>query len=706
MNRVPVFCGKDCGGGACPLLLEIEAGRGQRLIANSAGGHSLEACRRGFDLLKEHYAPDRIPRPLIRIGPRGSGEFREAGWEEALALVADRLGDVRARYGAGSVLALADCGCTGALHGTQNLTKRFLNLTGGCTVFSGNYSKGAAQAVLPYLLGSRCTESGADAATMKSSAMVILWGANVLDTRLGSETPRRLLEAKRRGVPIVAIDPRRTATVRHAATWWIPCRPGTDAALMLAVLHVLLNERLVDPARIGNLATGFDSLARSVLGQDGGAPRTPGWAEAICGVPAAEIVRFARAWAGAHPAMLIPGFSIQRVRDGEETYRLTVALQLATGNFGVRGGSTGSLNNNLPTPRVGTMSAMTIPGQPSIPVLRWPDAILQGRSGGYPVDIHAAYVAGGNHLNQGSDVRKSTAAFDALEFAVCHELFLTPTARRCDVVLPAASPLEKEDIGIPWLGNYLLYKPAALPPVGTARSDYDIYCDLADRMGAGSAFSGGRSAAQWIDAFLAASDVPDHEEFRRTGIWLAAEQERVGLEDFASDPSGHPLDTPSGKVEIESERYARVTGFPALPGWRDREADARCPLILITPKRAEKTHSQLGDRSSPLGPADHALQMNPADAARRGIGTGDEIRVFNRNGVVHVRVNITDDIMQGVVSLHEGVWVQLDENGEDRAGSANLLTDTGGTGPGHSCVMHALPVEVARGTGGPGTGTP
>ncbi len=121
------------------------------------------------------------------------------------------------------MLALADCGCIGALHGTQALTKRFLNVTGGCTVFTGNYSKGAAQAVLPYLLGSRWTESGADAATMKSSAMVILWGANVLDTRLGSEMPRRLLEAKRRGVPIIAIDPRRTATVRQAATWWIPC---------------------------------------------------------------------------------------------------------------------------------------------------------------------------------------------------------------------------------------------------------------------------------------------------------------------------------------------------------------------------------------------------------------------------------------------------------------------------------------------------
>ena len=159
-------------------------------------------------------------------------------------------------------------------------------------------------------------------------------------------------------------------------------------------------------------------------------------------------------------------------------------------------------------------------------------------------------------------------------------------------------------------------------------------------------------------------------------------------------------------MEIESERYAQVTGFPALPGWRDREADPRFPLSLVTPKRADRTHSQLGDRSSPLGPADHALQMNPADAARRGIAAGDEVRLFNRSGLVHVRVNVTDDIMPGVVSLHEGVWVQLDANGEDRAGSVNLLSDTGGTGPAHSCVMHALPVEVARAADGPETAAP
>jgi len=696
MQRVPVFCGKDCGGDACPLLLEVEDGRGLRLAANRAAGPFIQACRRGFRLLKEHYAPDRLTRPLIRTGPRGSGRFREAGWDEALDVVASRLGDIRARHGPASILSLAGWGSSGALHNTQFLTRRFLNVTGGCTVCSSNYSNGAALTVLPYLFGSHWNASGADAATMRHSAMIVLWGANLLETRLGSEMPARLLEARRRGIPIVAIDPRRTETVRRAATWWIPCRPGTDAALMLAVLHVLLHEKLVDRGRVDALAVGFDSLARSVLGADGAAPRTPAWAEPICGVSAAEIRRLARAWAAARPTMLVPGYSIQRVADGEETYRLTVALQIATGSFGVVGGSTGSVNNLLPTPRVGTMNTLAPAGQPTIPVLRWPDAILQGTRGGYPSDIRAVYTAGCNNLNQGADVRKNAAAFEALDLAVCHEMFLTPTARWCDVVLPAASPLEKEDIGIPWLGNFLLYKQAALPPVGSSRTDYDIFRDLADRMGAGEAFSEGRNAAQWIDAFLADSEVPDHEEFRRTGIYLASEQERVGLAEFAADPRGHPLDTPSGKVEIESERYARVTGFPALPGWRDRAVDGRYPLRLITPKRATRTHSQLGDTSSVLGPADHALYLHPTDAAKRGIGPGDAVRIGNDRGAVHVRVAITDDIMPGVVSLHEGAWTRLDERGEDRAGSANVLTGTEGTGPDHACVMHAIPVEVER----------
>ena len=697
MKTIPVFCGKDCGGNACPLLVEIEGGRATRILHNPAGGRHIRACRRGFGLARAHYAPDRLATPLIRIGPRGSASFREATWDEALDTIAARLTDIRDKHGPSSVLCLASAGSLGALHNTSTLTKRFLNVTGGCTTLTGSYSNGAARAVLPFLLGSQWKSSGFDAATMRSAEMVILWGANLLDTRLGSEMPQRLLEAKKRGAAIVAIDPRRTSTVARASTWWIPCRPGTDAALMLATLHVLLDEGLIDRAFVDARAVGFEKLAHYVLGEDGGQSRTPAWAEEICGVPAAEIRRFARAWAGAHPAMLIPGFSIQRVFAGEESYRLTVALQLATSNFGVQGGSTGSMNNCLPTPRVGTMDALAPTGQPGVPMLKWPDAILRGRSGDHPTGIRAVYIAGGNFVNQGADIHKSIAAFESLDFAICHDMFLTPTARRCDVVLPAASPLEKEDIGIPWLGNYLLYKPAALAPSRSTRSDWDIFCDLSDRMGLGREFSGGRSASQWIDSFLASSEVPDHDEFKRTGVYCAPEQERVGLADFSSDPVGHPLDTPSGKVELASERYQSLTGFPAFPTWRGQEPDARHPLLLLTPKRAEMTHSQHGDRSSSLCPSNHELQMHPSDAAQRGISAGAEARLFNEYGVVHVRVRVTEDIMPGVVSLHEGIWFELDKRGEDTAGSANMLTGTNGTGHESSCIMHALSVDVARG---------
>jgi anaerobic dimethyl sulfoxide reductase subunit A len=575
---VPVFCGKDCGGNACPLIATLENGRVRRVSNNPAGGKYLKGCRRGFDMPLELYAPDRLLKPLLRIGERGSGEFREASWDEALSLTANKLGEIRARFGAPAVLNLASAGSTSALHGTGPLLRRFLNLFGGATTWTGSYSTGAAQFVLPYLLGDQWTAAGFDAATMQYSEMIILWGANVLEARLGTEINQRLVEAKQRGAQIVVIDPRRSQTAKQTATWWLPCRPGTDAALMLAVLHVLLTEDRVDRPFIAAHGVGFDQLARYVLGLDGDEARAPRWAEELCGVQSEEIIRFSRAYAAAKPAMLLPGYSIQRVFAGEESYRLAVTLQIATGNFGQRGGSTGSLNDSLPVPRVGTLSAPRLSNQPPLPVVRWPDAVLEGRAGGYPADIHAIYSVGGNYLNQGGDIAKNIAAFTKVDFAICHELFLTPTARYCDVVLPAAHALEKEDIGLPWAGNFLTYKPQAVPPQGEARCDYDIFCDLAERLGFGPEFSEGRSAAAWVQHFLEHSEVPDHDAFRRTGFYLAPDQERVGLADFAVDPKRHPLNTPSGRVEIACERYQRETGFqPSPPGRRRRRTRAtRC----------------------------------------------------------------------------------------------------------------------------------
>lgn len=734
---VPVFCGKDCGGGACPMLAEIEDGRVKKILPNPLAGRWILPCSRGLALAEEHYSPLRLTAPLVRrrardhraagreaatttrmdAGESGRlGDFREASWDEALGLVAEGLDRTAARFGKDSVIALASAGSVGALHSTSDLAERFLSLWGGFTHLEGSYSNGAARFVLPYLLGPQWRASGFDPATMRHSEMIVLWGANVLEARLGSEIPARLLEAKARGATIVAIDPRRSLTVERAATWHVRCRPGTDAAFMLALLEVLLEEGLAKREWAIERSIGFEALEDYVLGRSDGLRRGPEWAETITGVEAGEVRRLARAWAAAKPVMLLPGYSIQRVRGGEEPYRLSLALQLATGNFGLLGGSTGSLNNRLPTPRVGSIDALDRPERPTLPVLLWPDAILGGKGAGFPTDIHAALVAGGNWLGQGADARKSARALDALDFSFCLEMFPTSTALRCDVILPAASPLEKADIGLPWLGNWLAYKPRLFEPAGLARSDFDVYAELSARMGFGEAFTEGRDEAAWVDYLLAESAIPDIAAFRRDGFWLAPDQERVGLADFALDPAAHPLGTPSGKVEISSAAWARKTGGSAIPTWagfdggsdggshtdsEDSSAGSSKgvpgpgELLLVTPKVAHRTHSQGGDPERVARSGGHFLALHPDDAAERGLAEDDVALIVGGSGLARAKVSLDKGMMRGVASLPEGVWLPEDANNYDESSSPNLLTSTTDHGPARAASMHGLRVRVS-----------
>ncbi|HAE21306.1 MAG TPA: molybdopterin oxidoreductase, partial [Spirochaetaceae bacterium] len=426
--------------------------------------------------------------------------------------------------------------------------------------------------------------------------------------------------------------------------------------------------------------------------------RNPAWAEVITGVPAAITRQLAEAWLSAKPAMLIPGYSIQRARAGEESYRLAAALQLASGSFGKIGGSTGSINNRLPKPRVGAIPDLARGDEVSVPVLRWPDAILEGREGGYPSDIKAAYFSGCNFANQGADSGKSRRALLSLEFSICHELFLTPSAALCDIVLPASSPLEKEDIGLPWDGSYLLYKPQAALHEGEARDDYCIFAELAARLGFGTRFDEGRDAGAWIERFLRDSDIQDIRAFKESGIYRADCPERSGLDAFVADPRGRPLSTPSGRVEIQSEAYARDTGAAALPFWEEAPRDESLPFLLISPKTLRRNHSQNGGGQSWSGArADLGeATINTGDARRLSIAEGDRIRIYNANGATEATALPSADIVPGVVCLHEGAWYAPGPDGVDTAGSANALTGTEGTGPAHGPVMHGVPVAIKK----------
>jgi anaerobic dimethyl sulfoxide reductase subunit A len=689
-QHLPVTCNRDCIGG-CPLLATVEEGRVTRIVDNPLAGPYMHGCIRGYQAMRQLYAPDRLTQPLLRVGPRGSGEFRPIPWPEALERVADGLSGIREQYGPQAILSLGSSGsCVGLLHNTGRLKARFLSLFGGCTATYSSYSTAAASFATPYVLGHAAT--GMDPATLAHSRLIVLWGANISDTRLGCEWQARIREAKERGTPVIVLDPRRTRTVRELGTQWIPVWPGTDAALMLAVLYVLIEEALLDRPFVDQHAHGFDLLERHVLGQDGTPPKNPAWAEGLCGTPAETIVAFARLYGQTHPAALIPGYSIQRTVGGEEAIRLAIALQTATGNLGRLGGSSGALPGNMPRPRISGIGVPTVKDMPSIPVYRWPDAILEGRAGGHPSDIHAVYNVGGNYLVEGADVRKNMHAFEQLEFAVCHELFLTPTARHCDVVLPVTHWLEREDI-ITANGNYLMFSQRAVAPLPQARNDYDIFCDLAERLGFGETFSEGKDEETWLREFVAHSEVPDYEEFRRTGLYMSADQERVGLADFVTDPQGHPLSTPSGRVEVASEAYAR-TGFPAIPQARLLPMREDYALRLVTPKSRYRTHSQFDNIPWFKEREPQRLWIHPQDAMARGIADGQQVTVRSPQGQVRIPAYVTEEIMPGVVCLLEGAWPCWETDGTDVAGSANVLTSTEPTQPSQGSRTHSVLVQV------------
>jgi len=690
-ERLPVACNRDCGGG-CPLVATVEDGRVVRISDNHVGGPFLKGCVRGYQAMRQLYAEDRLTAPQVRSGPRGSGQFREVSWDEALERVADGLQAVREKHGDGAILGVGGSGsCRGALHNTGELTPRFLNLIGGYVGESNSYSSATANYVERVVLGTGAV--GIDAATLQHSQMIILWGANIFDVIMGCEWRARVRQAKERGVPVVVIDPRNTETAKRLGTEWLPARPGTDSALMLAVLHVLISEGLVDEAFVAAHATGFEALRRRVLGKEGGKATTPEWAEGVCGVPAARIVALAREYARRKPAALIPGLSIQRTMGGEEAVRLAIALQVATGNLGCLGGSSGAQNwGGLPEPDVAAIDSLSNPASTRIPANDWADAVLEGRAGGYPADIHAAYNVGGNYVAQGADVVKSVRAMESLEFSVCHELFMTSTARYCDVVLPVTHWLERQDI-VFTSANYMLFSHKVAEPLAGARNDYDIFAEIAERMGHGEEFTEGKDEDAWLREFVAASEIEDYDEFRRTGIWMGADQERVGLADFAADPAGHPLATPSGRVELGGDACVAAQ-LSALPEPRVLPPAVDLPLRLVTPKSRFRVHSQLDDLPWFRERDERALWVNPLDAAARGVASGSRVTITSVRGEVRCECRVTDDIMPGVVSLCEGIEPEFDAEGRDTAGAANVLTSDEPTLPSRGACMHGTPVEV------------
>ena len=691
-------CGHNCGG-RCVVNAHVKDGRIVRISTDPRRWTfempPLTACARGFGAADRVNHPDRLRHPLRRVGPRGSGTYERVSWEDALDEIAEQMLRIRFAFGPAAILDCSRSGNTAVLH-NRAAVQRLLHLFGGCTELWSNLSNEAEIFALRHTYGpaADCKFSGREPSDYVNSRLMILWGWSPADGTFGTNNPQYLRWAHERGVRIVSVDPRATRTSVQLSDEHIPIRPGTDAAMLIAMAQVTISEGLHDQTFLDRLVQGFDeahlpedappgsSYRSYLLGLSDGVVKTPEWAEPLTGVPAAVIRRLARDFATLRPAALHCGYAPGRTAYGEQFHRAAYALCAITGNIGIPGGNSGC-SGGARSHGIKRLGAPPNPANARVASTLLADLLARGRAGGYPADIKMVYSACGDLANQAPNVNKIAAGLAGLEFMVVHDHFLTPTARYADIVLPATTFWERSDIHTPWsgAGHYAIFMRQAIEPMYECRNDVDICADLAARLG----LEGYKRLddIEWLREICAGTDVDDFDAFREQGLArLPAPEDPVAFADQVRDPVAHPFSTPSGKIEIYSTSIAAnpdphgLGRIPPIPTWIPPHlTDPRHPLELISPKSRARTHS-IHDNQDALARVDRQdVWIHPEDAAARGIADGQTVRVFNERGATLVPARVTDRIARGVVSIKEGAWFTPGVSGVDTRGCANVLTE-------------------------------
>jgi biotin/methionine sulfoxide reductase len=700
------------------------------------------------------HSPTRIASPMVRAGwlergrkssaGRGREPFVQVEWEQALQLVADELIRVRREHGPAAIMGGSQgWSSAGHFHEARAQLRRFLAASGGFVDQTSNYSFGTALTFLPHILGSAQAVTGPltswSSIARHSKLFVLFGGANPKNTQVAKGgcvwhgTGVAFAALARAGVRVVNVSPIREDGPENARPEWIPIRPNTDTAMILALAHTLVVEHRHDKRFLARYCNGFPRVLPYLTGDADGQPRNAAWAAEITGVPAETIRALARQMA-AQRTMLTASWSLQRADHGEQPYWALVLLAACLGQIGLPGGGFGfgyGSGAGLAEPPLlfpgPALSAIPNPARLAIPAARIADCLLHpgerydydGKSATYP-DIRLVYWAGGNPFHHHQDLNRLRQAWQRPETVIVHEPWWTATARHADIVLPATTTLERNDIGGSPRDRFVVAMHKAIDPVGNARNDFDIFLDLARRLGCEDAFAEGRDETEWLRHIYGAfreraqsNLVPGFDTFWDKG-WVEIPpraDEYVLLAEFRDRPDENKLRTPSGLIELYSDEIA---GFgyadcPPHPSWIEpsewlggRDA-AAFPLHLVSSQPRHKLHSQMdagpvSARGKTAGR--ETLSMNPADARRRGIGDGQVVRVFNARGSCFAGVAITDAVRSGVVRLSCGAWYDPAGDGDAPAcahGNANVLTRDHGTsrlsqGPSSATAL----VEVER----------
>jgi len=716
------------------------------------GAAMLDACRD---------ASVRVKRPSVRQswlrhGPgamperRGKEPFIEVPWDEALDLVAGELRRVREHHGNQAIFG----GCygwssAGRFHHAQSQTHRFLNAIGGYVSHRDSYSLGAARVLMPHIVAPMETlmssHTSWDVLARNTKLFVTFGGVPEKNAQIsaGGPAPHRVRGALARmadaGVRFVNISPVRDDLLTGRESDWWPIVPNTDAALLLAIAHTLYSEGLHDRAFLDKYCVGFDVFAAYLSGEADGRPKSAEWAAPITGIDAARIRALARDLAATR-SMINAAWSLQRAEHGEQPYWLVVVVAamlgqigLPGGGFGVGYGAVNMIGSAVPKFSGPTLSQGRNAVAAFIPVARLSDMLLHpgepfqynGAQYRYP-DIRLVYWAGGNPFHHHQDLNRLARAWRKPETIVVNEPFWTSTARMADIVLPATTTLERDDIGYSNRERYMVAMHRAMSPYGEARDDYQIFSELAQRLGAWDAFTQSRSTMQWLEAMYSECigsahrsgiALPDFDTFWKQGrIDLQPEGEPeegvVMLADFRHDPAANPLTTPSGKIEIHSERIAGYAlpdcaGHPAWyepKEWLSPAVASEGWLHMISDQPHTRLHSQLDHSAYSRGGKINQrepVRINPRDAAARGISENDIVRVSNGRGACLAAALITEGVRPGVVALATGAWfdpcLAPDGSNLESHGNPNVLTqDRPASALSQGCAAQSCLVRLER----------
>ncbi|GAB3728758.1 molybdopterin-dependent oxidoreductase [Nocardiopsis nanhaiensis] len=724
----------------------------------------------------------RVARPAVRRrwlehgpGPdprRGDPEdaYVEVEWSTVLDLLSGELDRVRTEHGNAAIYGGSyGWGSAGRIHHAQSQLHRFLNTIGGYTRSRTTYSHGALEVLFPRLIGTPAANRIFSRVPSwkrireHTELLVSFGGLRLSNTwtssggRAAQTAGPAMAAASDAGVEFVSVSPLRDDTPAELKSEWVSLEPGTDTAVLLGLIHVLFTEGMADTDFLDRYTVGADRLRAYVMGErdgqgrPGGVERSPAWAERVSGVPAADLRSLALRMAGKRTLINV-GWSLQRARYGEQPLWAGLALACCLGQVGLPGGGFasgyGSMGNYG-----GGATPMGLPRMPQgnnpvdsfIPVAKVSDMLLHpghpydydGERRHYP-DIRLVYWAGGNPFHHHQDLPRLTRAFGRPDTVVVHETHWTATARHADIVVPATTALEREDMAASRGDLALRAMPRAVPPHGRARDEYDTYADLAERLGLREEFTEGRSSREWMRvayerwrALLASRDleVPGFDGFWERGRleMPARVEDETHMGEFRDDPDSNPLRTPSGRIELYSETIASF-GYEDCPGhpvWfpgpavTGRDSRARggggkhrapgsedWPLVLIANQPSGRLHSQqdMGAYSASQKIDGRApLRIGPEDAETAGVAEGDLVRVSSPSGSCLAGVVVSDALRPGVVQLSTGAW--YDPSGHDVTcahGNPNALTEDVGT----SSLSQACTGQLVRVRVEPYEGTP